>query len=119
MPETAEIRRHVNGSIDLEYYEKIGKGLQANAIQEAGRNLVAKLREIFVAMILPGNSQITFKWNPVLPNSRHRRLAEQSKSKPLVSPQIAKCIRHTRVPASGVYPDVIAVANFVFLVDTG
>ncbi len=50
MSETAEIRRHANGSIDIEYYVKIGRGLHAQAIQDAGGDLGARLREISVAM---------------------------------------------------------------------
>ena len=51
MSETTEIRRHANGSIDIEYYARIGRDLHAQAIQEAGRGLGANLREINQAMI--------------------------------------------------------------------
>ena len=51
MSETTEIRRHANGSINIEYYARIGRDLHAQAIQEAGRGLGANLREINQAMI--------------------------------------------------------------------
>ena len=51
MSETTEIRRHANGSIDIEYYAKIGRSLHAQAIQEAGGGLGVKLREMNLALI--------------------------------------------------------------------
>ena len=70
MSETADIRRHANGSIDIEHYAKIGKGLHAQAIREAGRYLVARFREIFVAMSLrllgaPKNAGGSFEFAPL------------------------------------------------------
>ena len=53
MSETTEIRRHANGSIDIEYYAKIGRRLHAQAVQDAGLGLGATLRDMSVAIIAP------------------------------------------------------------------
>ena len=51
MSETTEIRRVANGSIDIEYYARIGRGLHAQAMQEAGMGVGANLRKFNQAMI--------------------------------------------------------------------
>lgn len=53
MSETTEIRRHANGSIDIEYYARIGRGLHAQAVREAGLGLGAALRDMSVAIVAP------------------------------------------------------------------
>ena len=53
MTETTEIRRVANGSIDIEYYARIGRGLHAQAVQQAGLGLGAALRDMGVAMSSP------------------------------------------------------------------
>ena len=60
MPETTKIRRHDNGSIDIGHYRKIGRGLHGQAMREAGKGLIAELRELWVVMTLrPRQSPIS------------------------------------------------------------
>jgi len=37
MTQTAEIRRHPNGSLDIEHYARIGRALHGQAVRGAGR----------------------------------------------------------------------------------
>jgi hypothetical protein len=48
MFESTEIRRHANGSIDVEHYARIGRALHGQAIRDAGRGLAFKLQQLIV-----------------------------------------------------------------------
>ncbi len=44
MPETIQIRRHENGSIDLNHYVRTGRGLHGKAVRDAVAISVRRLR---------------------------------------------------------------------------
>lgn len=52
MPEVTEIRRHPDGSIDIEHYVKVGRHIRGQAFSQAGRGVIARLRRLYRALTM-------------------------------------------------------------------